>query len=119
MRRCVRLRSLVNVSARQERINGWDQRALAGATVLMAGAGGLGSAIGEGLVQKGVGVLHLSDHDIVTPTNLNRQAFDRKSLYHNKAQELARILSGRGFLGTLIVAHPCSIQEVSLETSDA
>jgi molybdopterin/thiamine biosynthesis adenylyltransferase len=66
-------------------------------------------------VGKGVGTLHIADFDIVTPSNLNRQKFVKKSLYRNKAIELARILSTRGFLGTELVAHPCSFQELDLD----
>ena len=45
------------------------------ATVGIAGAGGLGSAIAVALARIGVGHLILADFDIVEPSNLNRQQY--------------------------------------------
>lgn len=110
--RCATLKARVAVSDRQERIRGWNQAALAGASGLLIGAGGLGGLIGYGLVKKGVGWLEICDHDTVAPENLNRQHFGRRSLFKNKAVELCRLLSKDGFLGTRLHAHPCSFQEL-------
>lgn len=98
--RCRTLRTQARVSARQERIAGWDQAKLAGASILVAGAGGIGGEIVEGLVQKGAGDVHVADFDTVSPTNLNRQKFIPSDLWRNKALRLARGMSFRGFLGT-------------------
>jgi len=68
--------------------------------VLVAGAGGLGSEIGEGLCRKGVGRLTFCDEDTVEPSNLNRQRFYKRDLWRNKALRLAKNLSKEGFLGT-------------------
>ena len=68
--------------------------------------------VGEGQVRKGIGILHVVDFDIVTPSNLNRQKFLKRSLYKPKALELCRLLSRQGYVGTRLIAHPCSFQEL-------
>jgi len=49
--------------------------ALRSAKVGIAGLGGLGSAVAVALVRTGVGRLLLVDHDVVEPSNLNRQQY--------------------------------------------
>lgn len=100
------------MSDRQERINGWDQGKIAQTEIFQVGAGGLGGLIGLGAVKKGVGCVHFCDHDTVAPENLNRQLFDEESLFKNKAIELSRKLTGEGYLGTEVFAHPYSFQEL-------
>jgi tRNA A37 threonylcarbamoyladenosine dehydratase len=46
---------------------------LAGAHVLLAGLGGVGSFTAEALARAGVGRLTIADFDVVAPSNLNRQ----------------------------------------------
>ena len=46
---------------------------LAASRVLLFGLGGVGSYAAEGLARCGVGAFTLVDHDLVGPTNLNRQ----------------------------------------------
>lgn len=41
--------------------------------VLVAGVGGVGSYVAEALARLGIGQLTLVDHDVVSPSNLNRQ----------------------------------------------
>jgi len=48
---------------------------LKNATVGIAGAGGLGSAIAVALMRCGVGNLIIADYDVVEPSNLNRQHY--------------------------------------------
>lgn len=48
---------------------------LKGATVGIAGVGGLGSAIAVALARVGVGRLIVADFDVVEPSNLNRQQY--------------------------------------------
>jgi sulfur carrier protein ThiS adenylyltransferase len=48
---------------------------LKGATVGIAGAGGLGSAVAIALARTGIGHLVIADFDVVEPSNLNRQQF--------------------------------------------
>lgn len=50
-------------------------RKLKQATVGIAGAGGLGSAVAVALARVGIGCLVLADFDIVEPSNLNRQQY--------------------------------------------
>lgn len=82
-----------------------------GLTVLCAGAGGLGSHIGEGLARKGVGKLILCDEDTVEPSNLNRQKFYARDLWRNKAVCLARNLAAESFLGTNVTGVPTKVME--------
>lgn len=46
---------------------------LAGSRVILFGAGGVGSWCAEALVRSGVGHLTIVDHDVVCPSNINRQ----------------------------------------------
>jgi sulfur-carrier protein adenylyltransferase/sulfurtransferase len=55
------------------------QARLAGATVLIAGAGGLGCAVLEYLCAAGLGALLIVDHDRVDESNLHRQPLYRMS----------------------------------------
>ena len=47
---------------------------LEASTVMVLGLGGVGSACAEALARGGVGSLVLVDRDVVTPSNINRQA---------------------------------------------
>ncbi|MFC2063125.1 ThiF family adenylyltransferase [Chloroflexota bacterium] len=49
------------------------QAKLKQAKVFIAGAGGLGSPIAIYLTAAGVGTIRIADHDIIEPSNLNRQ----------------------------------------------
>lgn len=68
---------------------------LKGATVGIAGVGGLGSAIAVALARVGVGRLIIADFDVVEPSNLNRQQYfvDQLGMYKVDAlrDNLARI----------------------------
>ncbi len=59
-----------------------------GATVGIAGLGGLGSAIAVALARIGVGRLILADFDVVEPSNLNRQQYFIDQLGQTKAEAL-------------------------------
>jgi tRNA A37 threonylcarbamoyladenosine dehydratase len=60
--------------ARTEILIGIDGLArLRAAHVLVAGLGGVGGAVAEALGRAGIGRLTLLDHDVVAPSNLNRQ----------------------------------------------
>jgi len=74
--------------ARQVAVIGEEgQERLASATVLIAGAGGLGSVIAAFLAASGVGRIRLVDRDVVVRSNLNRQfLYSEQSLGQNKAE---------------------------------
>lgn len=59
-----------------------------GATVGIAGLGGLGSAIAVALARIGIGKLILADFDVVEPSNLNRQQYFIDQLGMTKAEAL-------------------------------
>lgn len=99
------------VDDRQRKIQGYNPEALSQAKVIMIGAGGLGSQIGEALVRKGIGTLSLFDYDLVEPSNLHRQFFYEEDLYQPKAHCLARNLAREGFLGTTIEGYSLSFQD--------
>ncbi|TFG00731.1 MAG: ThiF family adenylyltransferase [Promethearchaeota archaeon] len=58
---------------RQFRLEGWSQKLIKNARVLIAGVGGLGCEIAKNLAMLGVGYLDLVDLDIIEHSNLNRQ----------------------------------------------
>ncbi len=58
------------------------------ATVGIAGAGGLGSNIALLLARAGIGKLIISDYDVVSISNLNRQAFTLKQVGRPKTEAL-------------------------------
>ena len=64
---------------RQELISWWDQSRLAGARVLVVGAGALGNEIVKNLVLLGVGNITVIDMDTVENSNLARCVFFRES----------------------------------------
>jgi molybdopterin/thiamine biosynthesis adenylyltransferase len=106
-----RTKHLAGVEDRQQKLKGFNQEALATAKVILIGAGGLGSEIGEALVRKGVGTLVIFDHDSVELTNLNRQKFNKSDLDKPKAHRLALNLSKEGFLGTVIEGYSLCFED--------
>jgi molybdopterin/thiamine biosynthesis adenylyltransferase len=107
-----RTKQLPGIEDRQVSLKGFSQEDLTKAKVIMIGAGGLGSEIGEALVRKGVGALTICDFDLVEVTNLNRQRFYKNDLGKPKSHCLARTLATEGFCKT-------TIQGISLSFQDA
>ena len=66
-----------------------EREALAGVTVAIVGAGGLGSNCAAHLVRAGVRRLILADFDVVSESNLNRQFFFRDQVGQKKVDALA------------------------------
>lgn len=62
---------------------------LSGATVGIAGCGGLGSNSAVALVRAGIGNLIICDHDIVEVSNLNRQYYFQEDIGKKKVDVLA------------------------------
>lgn len=63
------------------------------AAVGIAGLGGLGSAVAISLARTGIGRLILADHDVVEPSNLNRQQYLIKHLGMAKTEALRELLA--------------------------
>ncbi|MDD5491198.1 MAG: ThiF family adenylyltransferase [bacterium] len=103
---------------RQSGIPGFSQEKLSASRIILVGAGGLGSEIGEGLVRKGAGLIKIFDPDVVEPSNLNRQLFFEKDLYKNKAISLAKNLSQMGFGKTKLMAYPYSFEDAFTRNDD-
>ena len=101
----------VSVTDRQERITGFDQATFAQTAVLLVGAGSVGGEIGEGLVRKGVGELHVCDEDSVDVSNLSRQKFREDDIRKNKAIALTENLARDGTQGTQITGYPWHFQD--------
>ena len=59
------------------------------ASVGIAGAGGLGSAVAVALARVGVGRLVIADFDVVEPSNLNRQQYFIDQIGYPKVEALA------------------------------
>ncbi|MEI8082615.1 MAG: ThiF family adenylyltransferase [Actinomycetes bacterium] len=79
---------------RQELISWWDQSRLAGAQVLVVGAGALGNEIVKNLVLLGVGNVTVIDMDTVENSNLARCVFFREGDEGSlKAEVVARAAS--------------------------
>jgi sulfur carrier protein ThiS adenylyltransferase len=61
-------------------------------SVGIAGAGGLGSVVAENLARAGVGRIVVADHDVVEPSNLNRQRYFLSQIGMFKVTALGRNL---------------------------
>lgn len=63
------------------------------AIVGIAGLGGLGSSVAIALARMGVGTLIIADHDIVEPSNLNRQQYFIEQIGLEKTDAMKKILA--------------------------
>ncbi|MDS0476811.1 ThiF family adenylyltransferase [Natrinema sp. 1APR25-10V2] len=99
------------VTDRQERIPGFDQSTVSGATVLLVGAGGVGGLVGRYLTWKGVGTLEILDEDIVDYANLSRQPYRDADVGRNKAVALARLLAQDGACDAIITGYPYHFED--------
>lgn len=72
------------------------QLTLKNTKVLCIGAGGLGSALLQTLASAGVGVLGIVDHDVVEPSNLQRQL-----LYRHEDIGLKKVIAAKKYLQKL------------------
>jgi len=94
-----------DVTDRQDRLPCFSSAALAQMHVLLIGAGGLGGAIADALVRKGVGQLSIADGDVAEPSNLNRQPYLVSDLFRPKAIALAHHAAQHGCLGASVTGH--------------
>jgi molybdopterin/thiamine biosynthesis adenylyltransferase len=89
----LRVEPLEDRYSRQKSIAGWDQKALAKAKILVAGAGALGNEVLKNLALIGVGNLLIVDFDRVEISNLSRTVlFDEGDIGRPKASTAARAL---------------------------
>jgi sulfur carrier protein ThiS adenylyltransferase len=65
---------------------------LKNATVGIAGCGGLGSTAAVALARAGIGKLIIADHDVVEPSNLNRQQYFVEHIGKPKVEALKEII---------------------------
>jgi sulfur carrier protein ThiS adenylyltransferase len=79
-------------------------------TVGIAGAGGLGSNCAVALARVGIGTLIISDFDIVTESNLNRQYFFKDQLGQKKVLALKRNIE-RINPEVNLITHDCKLNE--------
>ncbi len=88
-------RSQIRRYARQlliPEIGGRGQEKLLEASVLVVGAGGLGSPVIQYLAAAGVGMIGIADGDEVDETNLQRQTLHAGNLGMNKAESAAQFV---------------------------
>ena len=114
------LHTATNPWVRQTALPGFGeegQRRLADARVVVAGAGGLGSALLPVLAAAGVGDLVVVDPDVVEASNLHRQTLhaagdlDRPKA-ESAADTLRELLSGRPGAGT-VTAVPVAVDDAN------
>ena len=75
--------------SRQLLIPGWDQEKLTDSTVVLVGAGAIGSYVATILVSSGVGKLIIIDFDTIEVSNLNRQLLFRDHDLGKSKSEIA------------------------------
>lgn len=99
----------------QRNIQFWGedkQKILAESSLLIAGTGGLGCVVAEGLIRAGLGKLILLDNSCVQESNLNRQIlFDRIDIGKSK-MEVARQKLQRINPELEIEIFPCSVEDL-------
>jgi sulfur carrier protein ThiS adenylyltransferase len=85
---------------------------LKSSTVGIAGVGGLGSHVALALARSGVGRLVIVDHDVVEPSNLNRQEYCIDHLGMKKVHAMEQVLL-RANPFVAVEAHDLSLDEES------
>src|SRR5262249_8212260 len=76
------------MSHRQQLIPWWNQEQIQHSSILLVGAGGLGSNQAKILVQMGVGSLDVVDYDVVEDSNRNRQLFTERDVGKPKPHQV-------------------------------
>jgi molybdopterin/thiamine biosynthesis adenylyltransferase len=97
---------------RQERLNGWNQKKIAGARIGIIGAGGLGGLYVKNLARLGIGEMIICDSDFIEPSNLSRQLFYNDQIGMNKALALQKNLLRECTFSTRIKAVPLDFQDI-------
>lgn len=83
------------------------------ACVGVAGVGGLGSAVAIALARTGVGRLVIADHDVVEPSNLNRQQYFVDQIGAPKVHALAATVS-RVNPNVVVVTHQTRVEPANV-----
>jgi sulfur carrier protein ThiS adenylyltransferase len=86
-------------------------KALSGATVAIAGAGGLGSNCAAALARSGIGKLIICDFDRINPANLNRQYYFLDQIGQFKVNALNQTLNRINPFSTYEV-HPVRLDDI-------
>ncbi|MDI3330615.1 MAG: HesA/MoeB/ThiF family protein [Micrococcus sp.] len=89
------------------------QQLLAGASVAVVGAGGLGSPVIQYLAAAGIGTLHVIDDDRVEPSNLNRQTLHGVDTLGALKTEGAVAAAARLSPETTVVTHPVRLTDAN------
>jgi len=97
--------------------------ALARARVAVFGIGGVGGFCAEALARSGVGAIDLVDHDVVSPTNINRQIVALESTIgqpkaHVMAQRIADINPACRVTARTCFYLPDTVDEIDLAQFD-
>jgi sulfur carrier protein ThiS adenylyltransferase len=79
----------------------------------IAGLGGLGSGVAVALARMGIGRMILADHDVVEPSNLNRQQYFVQQIGLKKAEAMEEIL-GRVNPFCRVEAHVLQLSEENI-----
>lgn len=87
------------------------QQLLAGATVAVVGAGGLGSPVIQYLAAAGIGTLHVIDDDHVELSNLNRQTLHGVDTLGELKTDGAVTAAARLSPETTVVPHPVRLTD--------
>src|SRR5210317_2004037 len=77
---------------RQEKIPGFNQKAIHKTGIFMCGAGGLFAQQAPDLLRKGYGLMAACDPDFFSPSNIPRQLCQADDLYQNKAISAGKYL---------------------------
>ncbi len=89
------------------------QRLLAGASVAVVGAGGLGSPVLQYLAAAGLGTVHVFDDDTVELSNLNRQTLHGVDTIGRLKTEGAVAAAARLSPETTVVPHPVRLTDAN------
>ncbi len=87
------------------------QKLLQDKSILIVGAGGLGSSVAYALGATGIGTIHIVDFDEVSIHNIHRQiAFELTDEHQNKAKINAQRIQNRSHF-TQVHHHPCDFEQ--------
>lgn len=109
--RLTKLELIEEIYDRQNRVPGVTKEGLWRRRVILVGAGGIGSEVGEALVRKGVGSLEIYDRDTVSLSNLNRQFFFLWQIGKSKSRSLVANLLSHAIVGTRMKGHACHFDD--------